>query len=164
MATHRIVRVTHRNHTEDAYSGRGGLYAAGRWHRRGRLVVYAAESLALATLEKIVAVNDVQRLREMVYVPAHLDEEAAWAPSLADLPDGWDQRPPTAASQDFGTDWLDLERSPALQVPSALFPTEAHNYVLNPAHPEFDAAVEVDNSEPLRLDPRIEARLAKDSS
>ncbi len=126
--------------------------------------MYAAESLALATLEKIVAVNDVQRLREMVYVPAHLDEEAAWAPSLADLPDGWDQRPPTAASQDFGTDWLDLERSPALQVPSALFPTEAHNYVLNPAHPEFDAAVEVDNSEPLRLDPRIEARLAKDSS
>ncbi len=120
--------------------------------------MYAAESLALATLEKIVAVNDVQRLREMVYVPAHLDEEAAWAPSLADLPDGWDQRPPTAASQDFGTDWLDLERSPALQVPSALFPTEAHNYVLNPAHPEFDAAVEVDNAEPLRLDPRIEAR------
>ncbi len=89
--------MTHRNHAEDAYSGRGGLYAAGRWHRRGRLVVYAAESLAL-------------------------------------------------------------------QVPSALFPTEAHNYVLNPAHPEFDAAVEVDNSEPLRLDPRIEARLAKDSS
>ena len=164
MATHRIVRVTHRNHAEDAYSGRGGLYAAGRWHRRGRLVVYAAESLALATLEKIVAVNDVQRLREMVYVPAHLDEEAAWAPSLADLPDGWDQRPPTAASQDFGTDWLNLERSPALQVPSALFPTEAHNYVLNPAHPEFDAAVEVDNAEPLRLDSRIEARLAKDSS
>ncbi len=102
--------------------------------------MYAAESLALATLEKIVAVNDVQRLREMVYVPAHLDEEAVWAPSLADLPDGWDQRPPTAASQDSGTDWLDLERSPALQVPSALFPTEAHNYVLNPAHPEFDAA------------------------
>ncbi len=126
--------------------------------------MYAAESLALATLEKIVAVNDVQRLREMVYVPAHLDEEAAWAPSLADLPDGWDQRPPTAASQDFGTDWLDLERSPALQVPSALFPTEAHNYVLNPAHPEFDAAVEVDNAEPLRLDPRIEARPAKDAS
>ncbi len=134
--------MTHRNHAEDAYSGRGGLYAAGRWHRRGRLVVYAAESLALATLEKIVAVNDVQRLREMVYVPAHLDEEAVWAPSLADLPDGWDQRPPTAASQDSGTDWLDLERSPALQVPSALFPTEAHNYVLNPAHPEFDAADE----------------------
>ncbi len=126
--------------------------------------MYAAESLALATLEKIVAVNDVQRLREMVYVPAHLDEEAVWAPSLADLPDGWDQRPPTAASQDSGTDWLDLERSPALQVPSALFPTEAHNYVLNPAHPEFDAAVEVDDSEPLRLDPRIEAQLAKDSS
>ena len=164
MATRRIIRVTHRSHAEDAYSGRGGPYAAGRWHHRGRLVVYAAESLALATLEKIVAVNDVQRLREMVYVPARLDNEATWTPSLERLPEGWDQRPPPEASRDFGTDWLDSERSPALQVPSALFPSEAHNYVLNPAHPEFDAAVEVDGPEPLRLNPRIEARLGEDSS
>ncbi len=164
MTTRRIIRVTHRNYAEDAYSGRGGLYAAGRWHHRGRLVVYAAESLALATLEKIVAVNDVQRLREMVYVPAHLDAEAIWAPSLEDLPGGWDQRPPGVASRDFGTDWLESERAPALQVPSALFPTEAHNYVLNPVHPEFEAAVEVDESRPLNLDPRIETRLGEDSS
>lgn len=164
MATSRVIRVTHRKYAEDAYSGRGGLYATGRWHRRGRLVVYAAESLALATLEKIVAVNDLQRLREMVYVPAHLDDEAIWAPSLEHLPDGWDRRPPGAASRDFGTDWLDSERSPALQVPSALFPTEAHNYVLNPARPGFDAAVEVDEAQPLTLDPRIEARLGEESS
>lgn len=158
MATHRIIRVTHHNDAEDAYSGRGGLYGAGRWHHRGRLVAYAAESLALATLEKIVAVNGVQRLREMVYVPAHLDDDTIWAPSLEDLPDGWDQRPPGAASRDFGTDWLDSEQSPALQVPSALFPSEAHNYALNPAHPEFDTAVEVDEAQPLDLHPRIEAR------
>jgi len=164
VATRRIIRVTHEKYADDAYSGRGGLYAAGRWHRRGRLVVYAAESLALATLEKIVAVNDVQRLREMVYVAAHLDDEAIWAPSLEHLPGGWDQRPPGAGSQEFGTDWLDSERSPALQVPSALFPTEAHNYVLNPVHPGFDAAVEVDEPQPLTLDPRIEARLGEDSS
>jgi RES domain-containing protein len=164
VAARRIIRVTHRSHAEDAYSGRGGLYAAGRWHHRGRLVVYAAESLALATLEKIVAVNDVQRLREMVYVPAHLDDEAIWASSLEDLPDGSDQRPPGAASRDFGMDWLDSERSPALQGPSALFPTEAHNYVLNPTHPEFVAVVEVDEPQPLTLDPRIEARLGEDSS
>jgi len=164
VATRRIIRVTHRNYAEDAYSGRGGLYAAGRWHHRGRLVAYAAESLALATLEKIVAVNDVQRLREMVYVPAHLHDEAIWAPSLEHLPDGWDQHPPGAASREFGTDWLDSERSPALQVPSVLFPTEAHNYVLNPVHPEFDAAVEVNDPQLLNLDSRIEARLREDSS
>jgi RES domain-containing protein len=163
VATRRIIRVTHRNYAEDAYSGRGGLYAAGRWHHRGRLVAYAAASLALATLEKIVAVNHVQRLREIVYVPAHLDDEAVWAPSLEDLPDGWDQCPPGTASRDVGTDWLDSERSPALQVPSALFPTEAHNYVLNPAHPEFEAAVQVDEPQSLDLDPRIETRLGEKS-
>jgi len=164
VATRRIIRVTHEQYADEAYSGQGGLYAAGRWHHRGRLVVYAAASLALATLEKIVAVNDVQRLQEMVYVPAHLNDEAIWAPSLERLPDGWDQRPPGAASRDFGTDWLDSERSPALQVPSALFPTEAHNYVLNPVHPGFDAAVEVDEAHPLTLDPRIEARLGGEST
>jgi RES domain-containing protein len=144
--------VTYRQYAGEAYSGEGRLYAAGRWHRRGRLVACAAESLPLATLETIVAVNDLQRLRATVYVPARLDEEALWTPAPDRLPDGWDRCPPTAASQDFGTDWLDSERSPALQVPSALFPTEAHNYVLNPAHPEFDAAVEVDEPQPLTLD------------
>jgi RES domain-containing protein len=49
-------------------------------------------------------------------------------------------------------------------VPSALFPTEAYNYVLNPAPPAFDAAVKVNGPNPPRPDPRIEARLAKDSS
>lgn len=164
MATRRVIRVTHRNYAADAYSGRGGLYAAGRWHHRGRLVVYAAASLALATLEKIVAVNDVQRLREMVYVPAHLDDEAIWTPALERLPEGWDQRPPGAASKDFGTDWLESERSPALQVPSVLFPTEAHNYVLNPAHPDFDAILQVDEPRPLTLDPRIERQLGEEQS
>lgn len=127
-------------------------------------MVYTAESLALATLEKIVAVNDVQRLREMVYVPAHLDREAIWEPSLERLPDGWDQRPPGAASRDFGDDWLASERSPALQVPSVLFPTEAHNYVLNPAHPDFDAVLHVDEARPLDLDPCIESRLGEEPS
>jgi RES domain-containing protein len=48
-------------------------------------------------------------------------------------------------------------------VPSALFPTEAHNYVLNPAHPEFEAAVQVDEPQSLDLDPRIETRLGEKS-
>jgi RES domain-containing protein len=95
----------------------------------------------------------------MVYVPAHLDEEALWTPVLDRLPDGWNRRPPTAAFRDFGTDWLDSERSPALQVPSALFPTEAHDYLLNPAHPKFDAAVQIDEPQPLELDPCSERRL-----
>lgn len=164
MASRRVIRVTHQQYADEAYSGRGGLSAAGRWHHRGRRVVYAAESLALAALEKIVAVNDVQRLRKMIYVPAHLDDEAIWTPSLERLPDDWDQRPPGGASQNFGTDWLDSERSPALQVPSALFPTEAHNFVLNPAHPDFDSAVEVGEPQPLTLDPQIEARLGEEAS
>jgi RES domain-containing protein len=43
-------------------------------------------------------------------------------------------------------------------------PTEAHNYAFNPAHPEFDAPMQVDEAQPLNLDPRIEVRLAEESS
>lgn len=32
-------------------SGRGGLIASGRWHNRGRAVVYCAESHELARIE-----------------------------------------------------------------------------------------------------------------
>ena len=126
----------------------------------------------MQTIRKIDVLNDVVKLHPVLRI--HVSDDTGSLPrrrrrtigaaSHEDLPDDWAQRPPGAASRDFRTDWLGSERSPALQVPSALFPTEAYNYVLNPAPPAFDAAVEVDDSEPLRLDPRIEARLAKDSS
>lgn len=72
--------------------------------------------------------------------------------------------PQRLASQDFGDDWLSSEQSPALQVPSILFPTEAHNYGLSPAQPEFDAVLQVDEPQPLDLDPRIESRLGEEPS
>lgn len=158
MSTKRIYRITHRKYADDPYSGKGGLYAAGRWHRRGQLVAYASESLALATLEQIGRVGTLERLKEMVYAPADLDDEAVAKPSRTDLPEGWDHRPPKAASRDYGDRWLDRQESVALCVPSVILP-EGSNYVLNPAHPGFDAAVRIHEARDLRLDPRITERL-----
>ena len=55
-------------------------------------------------------------------------------------------------------------RRSCLCSPSILLPTEAHNYAFNPAHPEFDAPMQVDEVQPLNLDLRIEVRLAEESS
>jgi RES domain-containing protein len=121
-------------------------------------VSYAAESLALATLEKIGGVGRLDRLNEMMYVPADLQTTTIELLEENDLPEGWDRRPPGTASRVVGDRWLEEERSVALRVPSVTLPEES-NFVLNPAHPEFIEALAPRAPSPLELDPRIMDRL-----
>jgi RES domain-containing protein len=46
-----------------------------------------------------------------------------------------DWRTETVASRQIGDQWLDQSISALLQVPSAIS-QEAHNFLLNPAHPD----------------------------
>lgn len=158
MATVRIFRIVHRKYAEDPYSGSGGLYAASRWASLGQLVSYASESLALAALEKIAGAGRLARLGEMVYAPAELDEDAVQNISREELPTGWDQRPPGKASREVGDQWLRRADTVALRVPSVILP-EGGNYLLNPAHPDFDTALAVYEARSLELDPRVLERL-----
>lgn len=150
----RVYRITHRKYASEPYSGKGGLHAAGRWASKGHLVSYAADSLALAVLEQIGRTGSIERLEELVYTPAEVQTEAITTVEPTDLPDGWDSRPPGQASQDFGDRWLEAKESVALRVPSVMLP-EGDNYVLNPAHPDFETRVAVGEARPLGLDPRI---------
>jgi RES domain-containing protein len=152
-----LYRIVHRKYADDAYSGRGGLYAAGRWHSQGRLVSYASESLALATLEQVGRAGTLIRLKEMVYVRAELDAKAVYAPPAEDLPENWNQRPAGKPSQHYGDEWLMAKTSVALRVPSVILP-EGFNYVLNPAHPNFAGALQIGEPRPLDLDSRISER------
>jgi hypothetical protein len=58
-------------------------------------VSYAAEHLALATLEKIGGAGRLDRLGEMIYVGASLKETAIESIETSRLPDGWARRPPS---------------------------------------------------------------------
>lgn len=158
MPTIRIFRIVHRKYADEPFSGKGGLYAASRWASRGRLVSYASESLALATLEKIAGTGRLGRLGEMVYLAADLDEAAIQVTPSEELPEGWDRRPPGRASRALGDQWLQGRASVALRVPSVVLP-EGWNYAINPAHPDFEAALTTREAEPLELDPRVLERL-----
>ena len=158
MATVRIFRVLHKKYSAEPFSGKGGLYASSRWASKGQLVSYAAGNLALAALEKIAGAGRLSRLGEMAYVPAELSEEAIQVFGEADLPEGWDRRPPGRASQEIGDRWLQNEESAALRVPSVVLP-EGSTYVLNPSHPGFENALTPGNPAPLNLDPRVLSRL-----
>ena len=111
-------------------SGAGGLKSSGRWHRAGRPVIYAATSIALASLE--YAVHTAERPTDSVLLTIELPndslvkiEEILGGP----LPGNW----PFVESQTqhLGVSWLDSGASIALEVPSLVIPRE-RNAILNP--------------------------------
>lgn len=131
-----------------------------RWNRPGTEVIYAAASLALATLELFVHVDQHATPHEMT---AHLidipDDVKVERVDAAKLPDGWDRYPGPSELQDIGTAWVERGETLLLAVPTAvlrvsrgLITTEV-NYLIDPAHPDF-ARVRV-RTESYRLDPRI---------
>ncbi len=132
----------------------------GRWNRPGTRVIYAASTLALATLEFLV---HLRRDRAPSAVVAHHADVPGDAPidTLSDdrLPADWSAYPAPDALRDVGTRWASSSSSLLLSVPSTvlrvspgLVPAE-RNYLINPAHDQF-RRVRV-GSVRLRLDPRL---------
>jgi len=112
----------------------GGLHAAGRWHTLGRRVVYASQSLALASLEKLVHAHSPRVLAGLQYF--EIDVPDALVLQAENLPADWKADPVSPASRRFGDEWLDGRRSVALRVPSAIIPVE-FNCLINPVHQDF---------------------------
>src|SRR5258708_6701497 len=115
-------------------SGIGGLRAAARWHSQGRRIVYLADHPSSALLEMLVHMDrdfipsTYQLLR--IIVPSDLATEVVGIDQLS-----LDWRVNTIASREIGDRWLDRSVSALLQVPSAIS-QRAHNFLLNPAHPD----------------------------
>jgi len=118
-------------------SGRGGLVASGRWHNRGRAVVYCAESFSLARIEVEEGLGLPAFLWPDSYcllrisVPATTTVEEL-APQ--DLPDTWRDDP--LATRRIGDAWLRATSAPLLRVPSAR--AQGSNYLINPVHRQAD--------------------------
>lgn len=150
----RLFRLCRRPFSRTPLDGRGGLFASGRWHTPRRLVCYASESLALASLE-ILAHADADLVpRELVAIELHVpksvlvEEVAARA-----LPRSWRRYPAPVALQRLGNAWLDECAACLLRVPSALVPSES-NFLVNPAHPDA-RKLRVRRKAPFRLEPRL---------
>jgi RES domain-containing protein len=148
----RLWRIS--NHA--SLSGDGGLYASGRWHSRGRRVVYLADHPASALVEVMVHLEiDAEDLPSHyqllgVEVP---DGAAITALGENELPAGWRQQ--ITSTRARGDDWLRTGASALLRVPSAIVP-EAANYLLNPAHPDA-ARIGIASAIRAAFDPRLMA-------
>jgi RES domain-containing protein len=150
----RVWRICRRRHARTPLTGRGGLACSGRWHFRGRLVVYTSEHLSLAALEVLVHVDPDLAPDDLVAVGIDVPEDLARETiEEAKLPRKWRGYPAPSVLQRLGSEWLDGGRTPLLEVPSALVPQE-RNLLINPAHPGA-RRIRVACRERFTLDPRF---------
>jgi RES domain-containing protein len=116
--------------------GSGGFFVSGRWHTKGRPVVYCTLNPATALLETLVhAEIDSEDRPERFQVlriegPDTLSLERV---ETTMLPANW--AGDIIVSQAVGDRWLSEERSLLLVVPSVLVP-ETWNVLVNPRHAE----------------------------
>jgi RES domain-containing protein len=99
----RVYRLCKQKYSASVLDGEGGLAADGRWHTRGRRIVYCASSEAFAVLE--VRVHVGRHLPAMPYVMHAIDvpDELVTANGPARLPEDWNAVPFGVASQRSGT-------------------------------------------------------------
>jgi len=127
-------RIVKKKYADSPLSGRGGLDSGGRWHGKGVLVAYCAQSLSLAALEFFVHFGRHERHIALVSIEIGIPEGLVEAVTLDQLPYHWRSQPPLAATANLGMEWLASARSAVLQVPSAISRGE-HNYLINASHP-----------------------------
>lgn len=136
VALFRIATET-RSYRADDLTGGGAAAEPGRWNRKGEAVLYAATSVALATLETAAHVNPVglplNKFLVRIDVPF-----AAWSKreilDVSSLAPTWKAVPAGVTSETAGSRWLRSRRSALLLVPSVIAPEDCC-VLINPAHP-----------------------------
>jgi RES domain-containing protein len=118
-------------------SGLGGLKAAGRWHEKGRRVVYATDHPASALLEVMVHLEidfeDLPRHYQLLEIEVP-DDVAVGSIFLADIEKAakaWRDDP--RITRGFAAPWFDGAKAAVVRVPSAIMPVSS-NYLINPLH------------------------------
>jgi len=137
----------------------GILRASGfpaRWNSKGYFVIYTAGSRALACLENLVhrsgeGLNDTFSVTE-ISIPESISMITVHANQLTA---GWDSLSGQSETQVIGNNWIQVNKSAILIVPSVIIPDE-FNYLINPAHSDF-SKIEVTSVSPFRFDQRLKS-------
>jgi RES domain-containing protein len=150
----RVWRMCRQPYVSHALDGLGGLYASGRWHRKGVPIVYTATSAALAALEVLVHVDPLTAPADLRLLTLDLPAECSTeVVEIGALPKAWADVPAPPELQLIGADWLRRAQALALSVPSAVIPME-RNILINPLHPDA-SSIQMISDEPFSFDPRL---------
>ena len=98
-------RICRKTYAADSLSGRGGLFTSGRWHTKGRPVVYKSGSLALAALEMLVHVDKSMLPSDLVQIEVDIpDSLTIQRIDAATLLKNWQSYPAPPSLQRRGDD------------------------------------------------------------
>jgi RES domain-containing protein len=148
----RLVRPA-RGSRAEAFSGEGARLFGGRWNSVGVPVVYVSSTLALAALETLVHADRTSLTRDWASFEIVMPEDAILELRDEDLPADWRATPVSPGARSVGDAWIAEAASAALSVPSAIVPVE-RNYLLNPAHADFET-LEIRGPRAFRFDDRL---------
>jgi len=133
-------------------SGVGGYHADGRWHTRGKPVLYASEHPALAMVEAMahmrLGVTAMPLTLKLIAIDV---ADAVTIAPTPRLPAGWQANEPT--SQAVGDTWIARAETLLLRLPSAIL-AHSTNYLINPAHPDAATQLSEVEAEPFWFDRR----------
>lgn len=146
-----VYRIASRKYAYDL-SGLGAALNGGRWNRKGTPVLYSGESREIALLETVVHTPPLL-VPELDLLVLDIPGDSISEFNVADLPPNWMEYPAPAILAEMGEDWVQAGKTIALKVPSCILDT-AHNYLLNPRHPEYHRVQLVEHA-PFRLDKRL---------
>ena len=137
-------RIYKSRYASAAVTGEGAKKFGGRWNHEGVAVLYCSTSLALAQLETLVHLDGAMSPEGFEYLklefPASCIGKRISVKELEDYGIDWRTYPSHALLREIGTEWIESGTSLAMQVPSAVSPSDS-NFLLNPAHPDFQQVV-----------------------
>jgi RES domain-containing protein len=129
----RVFRLCKQAYSETVLSGEGGLVVDGRWHSRGSRIVYTASSEALAVLETRVHIGRFVPKAPYAIHEIEIPEAQIQMLAIGELTKQWNSVPANRHTRRIGDDWLRVNSSLALSVPSIHTATD-RNILVNPAH------------------------------
>jgi len=149
----KVFRISKKRHLKDL-SGEGARLFGGRWNKRGSKMLYTSQSLELSVLELLVHLDYEFVKEDFGYIEIECPETIKIETVKSSiLKQNWRQHPLLSFTQDYGTNWLNSQRTLVLKVPSAVLPT-SYNYLINPEHSDFKL-LKIKNIGDLDLDSRL---------
>ena len=140
-----------------ALDGEGARLWGGRWTPPGYRAIYAASTISLAVVERLVHTEPehfgVDLVLVEIDVPGNLERTEVLDRTL---PPSWRDTPAPESLQQIGQAWLLGGETAVLGGPSAVI-TQERNYLLNPAHRQFKRVRRVSKA-PFAFDPRLADR------
>jgi RES domain-containing protein len=146
-------RIVKTKYAGTAFDGEGARRYGGRWTSPHRRAVYTSSTLALATLELVVHLEQTRLLAAYSVFDLAIPDELVAEVDVASLPKDWREYPPPATVRIIGDGWLDAANTAVLKAPSAVVGRE-FNYLLNPAHEDF-RRIAISPAQPYSMDERL---------